>query len=184
MGFIVALLLFGLSLTCSLTLAGSRVIPIGAVNITSDSGRVFLTSFHLFNRGPTKATVQFRLFNNAGTDITAEIYGSPDPSMEIESNQSWVVDVPRGPDEPGSLRDFWILLTYPDEAVIEATYDVRVLTWPAPDRSSLSGVPPESGVPGRDTETGMANFLLDSLSRPFSQARFARHSFRCRQSIA
>ena len=138
----VVLLLFGLSLGCSFTLAGSRVIPIGAVNITSDSGRVYLTSFHIFNQGPTKATVQFRLFNNAGTDITGEIYASPDPSLvEIESNQSWIVDVPRGPDEPGSLRDFWILLPYTDEAVIEATYDVRVLTWPAPSRNSLSGIP-------------------------------------------
>ncbi len=152
MGPIVALLLFGLSLECSFTLARSQVIPIGAVNTTSSSGRVFLTSFHVFNHGPRKTTVQFHLFNNAGTDITGEIYDSPDPSREIESNQSWVIDVPRGPDEPGSVRDSWILLTHSDEAVIEATYDVRVLTWPTPDRNSLSGVPPESKM-GFQAET-------------------------------
>ena len=149
---IAAILLFGLSLEYTSTLAGSRVIPIGAVNITPEAGKVYLTSFHIFNYGPKRATVGFRLFNNAGTDITGEIYDSPDPSMEIESNQSWVVDVPRGPDEPGSLRDFWILLTYPDEAVIEATYDVRALPWPTSGSSSLSGVPPESKM-GFQAET-------------------------------
>ena len=148
----VVLLLFGMSLECSFTLAGSRVIPIGAVNITPDSGWVYLTSFHIFNHGPTKTTVQFRLFNNAGTDVTGEIYDSRDPSREIESNQSWIVDVPRGPDEPGSLRDFWILLTCPDDAVIEATYDVRALAWPTPGSSSLSGIPPESKM-GFQAET-------------------------------